>query len=218
VTKPTKPIVHARDHEHGGADPVRIVWESTGTGGGGGFPTFALTGGTFSFDTDDAPVILDAAALGSAPHFSTTDSATFDMSSGGRACILAPGMYVIGCQIDTKPSVDLTAQVDAYLQLQYGGSVGFSIEIPWAVSSLLNGSERLLGTRFDFPDTTTVSEDADVSLQRLHPISLTDFTTFPLEIQPTFATNSPDNFAWVVSWLGLWGFRLGDPLDSYHSD
>jgi hypothetical protein len=30
-----KPVLHRRDHEHGGADPVRIVWESTGAGGGG---------------------------------------------------------------------------------------------------------------------------------------------------------------------------------------
>jgi len=32
----TKPVIHRRDHEHGGADPVRILWDSTGGSGGGG--------------------------------------------------------------------------------------------------------------------------------------------------------------------------------------
>jgi len=205
-----RPVIHGRDHAPGGADPIPFAPS--------GFPTFALTGGSFSFHTDNAPVILDAAALGSAPDFSTTDSATFDMSSGGRARILVPGMYVIGCQIDTKPGVSLTAQVDAYLRLQYPSSKGFSIEVPWAMGTPIVGSERLLGTRFDFPSTTTVSEDADVYLQRLHPISLTDFTTFPFEIWPTFDANTTADHAWRVTWLGLWGFRLSDPLDSYHSD
>src|SRR5262245_19031627 len=31
-----KPVLHRRDHEHGGADPVRITWESDDSGGGGG--------------------------------------------------------------------------------------------------------------------------------------------------------------------------------------
>jgi hypothetical protein len=30
-----KPIIHARDHGHGGADPVLIAWEDVGTSGGG---------------------------------------------------------------------------------------------------------------------------------------------------------------------------------------
>lgn len=31
-----RPIIHARDHEHGGSDVVRISWESVGDGGDGG--------------------------------------------------------------------------------------------------------------------------------------------------------------------------------------
>jgi hypothetical protein len=38
-----KPVLHAHDHQHGGADPVRITWESTGEAG---------TGGAIMFDTD----------------------------------------------------------------------------------------------------------------------------------------------------------------------
>ena len=34
-----KPVIHARDHGHGGADPVHIVWEDVGSSGGGGAST-----------------------------------------------------------------------------------------------------------------------------------------------------------------------------------
>jgi hypothetical protein len=40
-----RPVLHRRDHEHGGADPVRILWESTGEAGEGG--------GGIQFDTDN---------------------------------------------------------------------------------------------------------------------------------------------------------------------
>jgi hypothetical protein len=39
-----RPILHGRDHEHGGADPARIVYETTGEAG---------TGGGIQFDTDN---------------------------------------------------------------------------------------------------------------------------------------------------------------------
>src|SRR5262249_13182019 len=39
VTKQLKPILHARDHGHAGADPVHIVWEDVGISGGGGAAT-----------------------------------------------------------------------------------------------------------------------------------------------------------------------------------
>jgi len=35
MTKRAKPVMHARDHEHGGADPTRIHYEDVGTSGGG---------------------------------------------------------------------------------------------------------------------------------------------------------------------------------------
>jgi len=44
VTKHPKPILHRRDHEHGGADPVRILWEDVGGSGGGGGSPGLLTG------------------------------------------------------------------------------------------------------------------------------------------------------------------------------
>lgn len=198
-------------------------WEDVGGGGGGGAGSsaaFALTASGFFFTLGATPVVLDASAAGGLPnmYFSGTDASTFDMSSSGRARILRPGMYVIGCQIDTKTNANLTASVDAYLALQYPGSGGFSIEVPWAISSFHGGSERLLGTRFDFPATTTLTQDADVYLQRLHPISLTSHSTFPFEILPVFDANYTVDCAWKIAWLAVWGWRIGDALDAYHSD
>ena len=48
-----KPVLHRRDHEHGGADPVRIVWESTGEAGAGGGIQFEVdnVGGWLSIET-----------------------------------------------------------------------------------------------------------------------------------------------------------------------
>lgn len=36
MTKVSKPIIHRRDHEHGGTDPIRITWDSISDGPPGG--------------------------------------------------------------------------------------------------------------------------------------------------------------------------------------
>ena len=48
-----KPVLHAHDHQHGGADPVRITWESTGEAGTGGGIQFDVinTGDWIEIDT-----------------------------------------------------------------------------------------------------------------------------------------------------------------------
>jgi hypothetical protein len=53
MTRTAKPVVHRRDHEHGGADPVRITWEQTGeTGGGTGIQFDVInTGDWIEIDT-----------------------------------------------------------------------------------------------------------------------------------------------------------------------
>jgi hypothetical protein len=43
VSRIAKPIIHGRDHEHGGADPTRIVYESVGTGGSSSSPQAVYT-------------------------------------------------------------------------------------------------------------------------------------------------------------------------------
>lgn len=57
-----RPVLHSRDHEHGGADTVRIVWESTGTGSTGNavlFDVYPQDGGYLAFDTDGGGIFIN---------------------------------------------------------------------------------------------------------------------------------------------------------------
>lgn len=237
-----KPHVHGRDHEHGGADPTWTHWQDTAantgkfgkivfgdnltvtpdssdnrlirvdaTGGGGGLATFAITGDGFSSSTYDTPLILDTPQGGESMHFYSSDAATFD-SSAGRVRILRPGMYVIGCQMNIS-FTGTTDGIAVWLRLEYGGGAGSSIEVPWYVG----GFEEVRGTRYDYVFERTYS-DTDVALQRLHPISLTASAGFPLEILPTYDAHYTAAEAIIVGWVAVWGFRVGEPLDSYHSN
>lgn len=63
-----KPRIHARDHEHGGADPTLIHYEDVGdagTGGGGGiqFDTDPQVGGYLRITTDGSPATLGSNAI-----------------------------------------------------------------------------------------------------------------------------------------------------------
>jgi hypothetical protein len=51
---PDKPVLHRRDHEHGGADTVRIQYESVGGAGPGGimFDTYPQAGQWLYIETD----------------------------------------------------------------------------------------------------------------------------------------------------------------------
>lgn len=74
-----KPVLHAHDHQHGGADPVRITWESTGGAGTGGGIQFDIDniGGTLRVETTDT---LTGLPTGVGIRF-ITDSGTFYVSS-----------------------------------------------------------------------------------------------------------------------------------------
>jgi hypothetical protein len=68
VTRTSKPIIHNRDHEHGGADPVRIHYETVGTGGGGtGFIQFGV-------DNNGDWISIDANGSGTDPLRGTSVS------------------------------------------------------------------------------------------------------------------------------------------------
>jgi len=194
-----KPIIHGRDHAPGGADPIPFTL---------GIDTFALTGGPFTINNN--PVLLQNAGN----HFYTAASGTFDMSSAGLARIKRPGFYLIGLHVNVQTLATLGADTTVESQLAYGGGAGYSIEIPWFGFPPMS-TEEIKGTRHVYPSGTGSGED--VGLQRLHPVSLTGATTFPLEIQPSiYSSDSASHLR--VGWLGLWGLRVGDPLDSYHSD
>lgn len=82
MTRYAKPIIHHRDHEHGGADPVRLAWESTGFSGlVGQFEikvvaddTIVTTGdGKFIFAI---PIDLDSTLLSALAAYVTTVSSS----------------------------------------------------------------------------------------------------------------------------------------------
>lgn len=94
-----KPVLHRRDHEHGGADPVRIVWESTGTGATGNavlFDTFPQDADYLAFDTqsgiamanhDDSPVSIQQ--LGDeALHIENAGSGDLNVESSGAGNLI----------------------------------------------------------------------------------------------------------------------------------
>jgi hypothetical protein len=196
-------------------------WEDVGSGSGGGpsMATSALTGNQFDISIDNTPLILDTPDGGSGSmNFYTASPTVFDFNAG-RARILGPGLYVIGYQLNaqTGPSgVSANTFVYSHLDYQYGGA---SLEVPWFESGFLAATtlgEEIIGTRYVYVKGDGTSGSWDVGLQRLHPVSLST-GTFPNEIRPGAVTNAVAGEL-HVNWMALWGVRLGDPLDAYHSD
>lgn len=196
-----KPILHARDHEPGGPDPIRV-----------GLSTFGLTGGPFTLDGSMTPLILDTPDNAAPMYFHTNAPDSFDVNNG-RARILRAGLYMIGCQMGANTLATLTANRYIHLMLTYQGDIGYYLETPWIASGFAAGGsyvEQILGASHVYMSGTVAG--IDVFLQRLHPISLLSSVTFPLEIQPKFDTNTIANTEIVCSWLGLWGVRLSGDL------
>ncbi len=94
-----KPVLHAHDHSHGGADPVRITWESTGEAGTGNavlFDTFPQDADYLAFDTqsgiamtnhDDSPVSLQQ--LGNeALHIENGGSGDLNIEASGTGNLI----------------------------------------------------------------------------------------------------------------------------------
>lgn len=197
-----------------------VTWEDVGSGAQTmALPSFALTGNfpaTVSWGDEE---FLDFGAGTGDVHFSTTDATVFD-NSVGRARILVPGLYQIRCQVNVYPAGNVASDARAQLLLQYAPVSGFSIEVPWysGFYQAGGGEQARDGDQFVYPSGTGSSYD--IGLERLHPISLTDAPTYPISIKPSVTWIAPADpgHDLTASWLGLWGFRIGDNLDAYHSD
>lgn len=76
-----RPVIHARDHEHGGADTVRIVYESVGEAGTGGiqFDTYPQAGQWLYLETDGT----DASPSGYGLEVFDTSGLGIDLASNG---------------------------------------------------------------------------------------------------------------------------------------
>jgi len=84
----TKPVLHRRDHEHGGADPVRILWSSTGGTAGGAGATLVqfATKNTWTNVATTAETTLWSVTI---PPLAATTSTT----SGGFARMVLYGRW-----------------------------------------------------------------------------------------------------------------------------
>lgn len=120
-----RPILHRRDHEHGGSDPVRILWESDGTGAGGSIPTIPYSvsgvltvanGGLRWYALTDGTISLVHASVGTAPTGSgvtvrvnrnTTSLGTVTIPAGAHTNTFVPASpaYTAGDYF----TVDVTA-------------------------------------------------------------------------------------------------------------
>lgn len=188
--------------------------------GGSSLPVFTNT--SFNITIDDSPLGLNAST-----HYdrkNDDDGIYFD-SASGWAQIEGPGFYVIGQQVEIE-STDVTSG-DTYVasQLAYAvspfsglGSYGYGIEVPWVGFGLAPPSgtgEQILGTNFTFPDATPAG--VAVALQRLHPVSFLDDMDFPIRIVAQVYCGDTSGI-YTVRNAAVWGFRVGDPFDSFHSD
>lgn len=90
MTAHPKPIIHARDHEWGGADQTGIVWETVGGAGGGSLLTNAgvytgsatTTGGLHTF-----------------PWTHSAGNTPLDLTSSFSPTVSATGVYAFAAQV-----------------------------------------------------------------------------------------------------------------------
>jgi hypothetical protein len=116
VTKVQRPIIHGRDHEHGGADPIRIVWESVGSCGGAfpwGYYTF-----TRSFTSTDLGILryLSWTFGGGDPLLSLADPTL--------PVVVDAGVYTYLMTVGPTTAPGSTGH--AYMELVAMGSSGFA--------------------------------------------------------------------------------------------
>lgn len=91
-----RPVVHGRDHEHGGADPARILYESVGSGGGGGGYTPVYAYGRADGDGGGALYANNAALLLNTSGSLSPDLVNVTISSDKKWFVVGvAGMYAI---------------------------------------------------------------------------------------------------------------------------
>jgi len=199
-----KPVLHRRDHEHGGADPVRIVWESTGAGAGGG-EAFAAASGPFT--PGSAVTLYDFDSGGSV--YSGTTGSSFTVASG-VASITQPGFYVCTLFATVKMNTSPTSDETFVIEIKYGSAdLGFTIEPRGGTPTPSSPLWTVV-----IPAGTSTAFEAN--LQRTRPLSVTDAVTFPVDVLPYLRVSTPGHM--VFEWVSLWGYRVGGDLGAAVSD
>jgi len=169
MTLAQKPVMHARDHEHGGADPVRFTVEDVGddSGGGGGgamdygTPNAIFTGSSLSSGLCVwSPSPWEAySPNGQVAHVDPTDSTN-------RTLKVQQGYYLATFFLNSNANFALKQTGDAtmsdYLQVSPSGNVtqpvGVQAAATWAGSN--DGFNRFVGlVNFSFPLQSSFGHD-----------------------------------------------------------
>jgi hypothetical protein len=135
VSKTPKPIIHSRDHEHGGADTVRIHYESVGGSGGGGAASQAVYGLTAS-----------ACAVGVLKYFTWSytggDGPLLDLTDPLVPVTVDAGVYayLFGASIGSTV-FEIANGGWAYFTFQAAGSSGFQNGFESRPVQQLHGSD-----------------------------------------------------------------------------
>jgi len=110
MVKHAKPVVHARDHEHGGADPHRIHYESVGESGPAG-----ITLDWIAAKQED--LLVDATSFDYLDFFAITTPAG-GITSGDSITIATAGTWIVQAAGEFGYG---SSTVQAQLQLELNG-------------------------------------------------------------------------------------------------
>jgi hypothetical protein len=142
VTKIPRPILHGRDHEHGGADPVGIVWENvSGTVAGVNDAVIDVTwtylGGIFGLDTTIPLTLADGTTVGwwhsggSGTYMGCGLEGAWQIDVNGtvtHASTTAPTVVRFGVNSVTTDIFSVNMADGASQPLSYSTSAAFSVD------------------------------------------------------------------------------------------
>jgi len=206
-----KPVLHRRDHEHGGADTVRIVYESVGGGGAGsGGDGFGIQlNGPFTPADGETAFNFEDGDLGAGtPYFSGVTGSSFAVASG-VASILLPGFYA--CTLFVKVEHDGVPSSDERftIELGFGGGEGESLDTS-------GGTPTPSTPMCTVTCPAGTSDSLEANLVRTRMVSLTGAASFPVELVPFLRVTTPGLM--VFSTVSLWGYRVCGDLGPDVSD
>ena len=116
MTKVQKPIVHGRDHERGGADPIRLVWETDDTGGGGGELVQALLVGP--------PTTIGANATAYLPFTTTTSYPWLTFPAATHPHVQDAGIYALTANVSVSTGAAAPLTLDLSTNTGYSKTSG----------------------------------------------------------------------------------------------
>jgi hypothetical protein len=194
--KHPKPIIHGRDHEHGGADPTHIVYEDVGTSGGGG------GSGGEPFGVGQRKSFTAAAntttQLAPFDNFDASDDTVYQKdATTGAMRILKTGLYRVEAWLTMYAlPANIPLATAPSLSVNTGG-----IAAPNSVISLPAGRNSYVNGRATGPGT---------GLWDPYAVTYLNVGAAPYLISTSLIGNGSTANSWNVDWAILAATRLAD--------